>query len=72
MSNPSGHITGSRCPDNKPSSQYGTEDDKHFHFISYGSYSGFKKHTSLGDATSHRVITKLSNGSINDFNTLKN
>lgn len=70
MSAPSGHITGSRCPDNKPSSQYGTEDDKHFHFISYGSYSGFKRHTKPLEAESTRVIEKSSDSSVNDFKKL--
>lgn len=71
MSTASGHITGSRCPDNKPSSQYGTEDDKHFHFISYGSYSRFYRHTNPDNAISHKAITKVSDGSINDFIPLK-
>ena len=71
MSTASGHITGSRCPDNKPSSQYGTEDDKHFHFISYGSYSRFGRHTNPDNAISHKAIIKVSDGSINDFIPLK-
>lgn len=54
-STPNAKITGSRCPDNKPSSQYGTEEDKHFHFISYGSYSRFAKH-SPGDEYCHKVL----------------
>ena len=46
----SAKITGARCPDTKPSSQYGTEEDKHFHFISYGSYGRFGSHTSKDSA----------------------
>ena len=72
-STPNAKITGSRCPDNKPSSQYGTEEDKHFHFISYGSYSQFAKHSSVSDAICHKVLTNndVAN-SVNDFTPLKN
>ena len=72
MSTQSGHITGTRCPDNKPSSQYGTEDDKHFHFISYGSYGRFNRHTDPDSAISNRVITKSTDDSVNAFTTLTN
>lgn len=72
-STPNAKITGSRCPDNKPSSQYGTEEDKHFHFISYGSYSRFKKHSVAEGATCHKVLTDNEEAnSVNDYIPLKN
>lgn len=70
-STPNAKITGSRCPDNKPSSQYGTEEDKHFHFISYGSYSQFAKH-SPGNEYCHKVLTNNKEAnSVNDYIPLK-